>query len=505
MPKLNTSLEPYEVWFLTGSQHLYGPETLAQVADQSRAIADQLGASADVPVRVVWKPVLTDSDAIRRIALEANADDSVIGLIAWMHTFSPAKMWIGGLQALQKPLLHFHTQANVELPWSEIDFDFMNLNQAAHGDREFGYIQSRLGVPRTTVVGHVSNPRVTARIGTWMRAAAGWAAVRSLKLARFGDNMRFVAVTEGDKTEAEVRFGVQVNTWGVNELADAVAAASETDIDSLVAEYEELYDVVPELRKGGERHSSLRDGAAIELGLRSFLEAGGFGAFTTSFEDLGALKQLPGLAVQRLMAEGYGFGAEGDWKTAILVRAANVMGSGLPGGASLMEDYTYDLTPGEELILGAHMLEVSPSLTTARPTLEVHPLGIGGKDDPVRLVFTADPGPAVVVALSDLRDRFRLVANVVTVVEPTAALPKLPVGRAVWKPEPDFTTSATAWLEAGAAHHTVMSTAVGIEAFEDFARMAENELVIIDENTSLREFTKELQWNAAYHRLARGI
>ncbi|MEO7014971.1 MAG: L-arabinose isomerase [Leifsonia sp.] len=505
MPKLNTSLEPYEVWFLTGSQHLYGPETLAQVADQSRAIADQLGASADVPVRVVWKPVLTDSDAIRRIALEANADDSVIGLIAWMHTFSPAKMWIGGLQALQKPLLHFHTQANVELPWSEIDFDFMNLNQAAHGDREFGYIQSRLGVPRTTVVGHVSNPRVTARIGTWMRAAAGWAAVRSLKLTRFGDNMRFVAVTEGDKTEAEVRFGVQVNTWGVNELADAVAAASETDIDSLVAEYEELYDVVPELRKGGERQSSLRDGAAIELGLRSFLEAGGFGAFTTSFEDLGALKQLPGLAVQRLMAEGYGFGAEGDWKTAILVRAANVMGSGLPGGASLMEDYTYDLTPGEELILGAHMLEVSPSLTTARPTLEVHPLGIGGKDDPVRLVFTADPGPAVVVALSDLRDRFRLVANVVTVVEPTAALPKLPVGRAVWKPEPDFTTSATAWLEAGAAHHTVMSTAVGIEAFEDFARMAENELVIIDENTSLREFTKELQWNAAYHRLARGI
>ncbi|MFI5061050.1 MAG: L-arabinose isomerase, partial [Actinomycetales bacterium] len=361
------------------------------------------------------------------------------------------------------------------------------------------------GMRRKTVVGHVSDPRVVRQVATWTRAAAGWAATRSHKLARVGDNMRFVAVTEGDKTEAEVRFGVQVNTWGVNELADAVAAASETDIDSLVAEYEELYDVVPELRKGGERHSSLRDGAAIELGLRSFLEAGGFGAFTTSFVDLGALKQLPGLAVQRLMAEGYGFGAEGDWKTAILVRAANVMGSGLPGGASLMEDYTYDLTPGEELILGAHMLEVSPSLTTARPTLEVHPLGIGGKDDPVRLVFTADPGPAVVVALSDLRDRFRLVANVVTVVEPTAALPKLPVGRAVWKPEPDFTTSATAWLEAGAAHHTVMSTAVGIEAFEDFARMAENELVIIDENTSLREFTKELQWNAAYHRLARGI
>jgi len=505
MPKLSTTLDHYEVWFLTGSQHLYGPETLAQVAEQSRAIADQLAASSDVPVRIVWKPVLTDADAIRRIALEANADDAVIGLIAWMHTFSPAKMWIAGLDALRKPLLHFHTQANVELPWGEIDFDFMNLNQAAHGDREFGYIQSRLGVPRTTVVGHVSNPDVASRIGTWTRAAAGWAATRSLKLARFGDNMRFVAVTEGDKTEAELRFGVQVNTWGVNELADAVAAAAESDIDALVAEYEDLYDVAPELRRGGERHSSLRDGAAIEIGLRSFLEEGGFGAFTTSFEDLGALKQLPGLAVQRLMAEGYGFGAEGDWKTAILVRAANVMGAGLPGGASLMEDYTYDLTPGDERILGAHMLEVSPALSSTKATLEVHPLGIGGKDDPVRLVFTADPGPAVVVALSDMRDRFRLVANVVEVVEPTAPLPHLPVGRAVWKPAPDFTTSATAWLEAGAAHHTVMSTAVGLQAFEDFARMAETELLIIDEQTTLRGFTESLRWNAAYYRLARGI
>lgn len=510
MPKLTASpnsngLDGYEVWFLTGSQHLYGPETLAQVAEQSRAIADRLAASADVPVRVVWKPVLTDSDAIRRTALEANADDAVIGLVAWMHTFSPAKMWIAGLDALQKPLLHFHTQANVELPWGEIDFDFMNLNQAAHGDREFGYIQTRLGVPRTTVVGHASSPAVTERIGTWTRAAAGWAATRSLKLARFGDNMRFVAVTEGDKTEAELRFGVQVNTWGVTELADAVAAAAASDVDALVAEYEELYDVVPELRRGGDRHQSLRDGAAIELGLRSFLEEGGFGAFTTSFEDLGALKQLPGLAVQRLMAEGYGFGAEGDWKTAILVRAANVMGAGLPGGASLMEDYTYDLTPGDERILGAHMLEVAPSLTSAKPSLEVHPLGIGGKDDPVRLVFTADPGPAVVVALSDLRDRFRLVANVVEVVEPTAPLPKLPVGRAVWKPAPDFTTSATAWLEAGAAHHTVMSTAVGIQAFEDYARMGRTELLVIDERTTLRAFSRELDWNAAYQRLARGI
>ncbi|RCS60481.1 L-arabinose isomerase [Microbacterium sp. JB110] len=502
---LSTTLDEYEVWFLTGSQHLYGPETLAQVAEQSQQIAAQLSDAPDVAVKLVWKPVLTDSDAIKRIALEANADDRVIGVMAWMHTFSPAKMWIAGLDALRKPLAHLHTQANVELPWADIDFDFMNLNQAAHGDREFGYIQTRLGVPRKTIVGHAGDPRVQRELGTWQRAAAGLAASRSLKLARFGDNMRFVAVTEGDKTEAELRLGVQVNTWGVNELAEAVAAASDAEVDALIDEYEELYEIAPELRRGGERHQSLRDGAAIEIGLRSFLEEGGFGAFTTSFEDLGALKQLPGLAVQRLMAEGYGFGAEGDWKTAILVRIANVMGAGLPGGASLMEDYTYDMTPGDELILGAHMLEVSPSLTTQKPTLEVHPLGIGGKDDPVRLVFTADPGPAVVVAMSDMRDRFRLTANVVENVEPRAALPNLPVGRAVWKPAPDFNTSAAAWLTTGAAHHTVMSTAVGLEAFRDFAEMAEIELLAIDESTNITEFQKQVRWNQAYYRLAQGL
>lgn len=505
MSTLDTTLDSYEVWFLTGSQGLYGEETLRQVAAQSQAIHADLEASSDIPVRLVWKPVLTDSDAIRRLALEANTRDDVIGVTAWMHTFSPAKMWIQGLDALRKPLLHLHTQAAVELPWAEIDFDFMNLNQAAHGDREFGYIQSRLGVARKTVVGHVSDPRVTGQIGTWTRAAAGWAATRSLKLARFGDNMRNVAVTEGDKTEAELVFGVSVNTWSVNELAEAVDAAAPSDIDALVAEYEDCYAVVPELRRGGDRHQALRDGAAIELGLRSFLEEGGFGAFTTNFEDLSSLRQLPGLAVQRLMAEGYGFGAEGDWKTAILVRAAAVMGSGLPGGASLMEDYTYDLTPGAEKILGAHMLEVSPTLSREKATLEIHPLGIGGKDDPVRLVFTADPGPAVVVALADLRDRFRLTVNVVDVVEPTAALPNLPVGRAVWEPRPSFPVSAEAWLTAGAAHHTVMSTAVGLEAFEDYARMAGTELLVIDEDTRIRDFRREVQWNSAYHRLARGL
>jgi L-arabinose isomerase len=494
-----------EVWFLTGSQGLYGEETLRQVASQSQQIAGVLGASGDVPVAIVWKPVLTDSEAIKRLFLEANADDRVVGVIAWMHTFSPAKMWIRGLDALQKPLLHLHTQANVELPWSTIDMDFMNLNQAAHGDREFGYIQARMNLAHKIVVGHVSNPAVTAQVGTWTRAASGWAAVRSLRLARFGDNMRYVAVTEGDKTEAEIRFGVSVNTWGVNDLADAVEAASDADVDALVAEYDDLYDVAPELRSGCARHESLRDGARIELGLRSFLEAGDFGAFTTSFEDLGALKQLPGLAVQRLMADGYGFGAEGDWKTAVLVRAAKVMGAGLPGGASLMEDYTYDLQPGAELILGAHMLEVCPTLTTARPSLEVHALGIGGKDDPVRLVFDTDPGDAVVVAMSDMRDRFRLVANAVEVVPLPHPLPKLPVARAVWKPAPDFTTSAGAWLTAGAAHHTVMSTALGVEAFRDFADIARTELLVIDESTTLREFSKEVRWNQAYYRLAGGI
>jgi L-arabinose isomerase len=500
-----TALDRLEVWFLTGSQDLYGEETLRQVAAQSTGIASALQADPAIPVRVVWKPVLADPDSMRRTILEANGDDRVIGLIAWMHTFSPAKMWISGLSVLGKPLLHLHTQANVELPWADIDFDFMNLNQAAHGDREFGYIQTRLAVRRKTVVGHVSDPRVVAEIATWTRAAAGWAATRALKLARFGDNMRFVAVTEGDKTEAESVFGVQVNTWSVNELAAAVDSVTDAEIDTLVGEYDDSYQVAPELRPDGARRKSLRDGAAIELGLRSFLDDGGFGAFTTTFEDLGALRQLPGLAVQRLMADGYGFGAEGDWKTAMLVRAAKVMGAGLPGGASLMEDYTYDLTPGRELILGAHMLEVCPTLTSSQPRLEIHPLSIGGREDPVRLVFTADAGPGVVAALSDVRDRFRLVANVVELVPPSAPLPRLPVGRAVWKPAPDFRTSASAWLQAGAAHHTVMSTALGIEAFEDYARIMGTELLVIDETTTSRAFERELRWNAAYYRLARGI
>ncbi len=500
--------KPYgerEIWFCTGSQDLYGEDTLRQVAEQSRRIAAQLDASAAIPAKVVWKPVLKDRDSIHRMALEANADERCIGVVAWMHTFSPAKMWIAGLGALDVPLLHLHTQADVALPWSTIDMDFMNLNQAAHGDREFAYVQTRMGVRRTTVAGHVSSETVQRRVGSWVRAAAGWDAVRSLRLVRFGDNMRNVAVTEGDKTEAEIRLGVSVNTWGVNDLVEAVEAVEDSAVDSLVAEYEDLYDVAPELRRGGDRHGSLRYGARQELALLTFLQGAGAGAFTTTFEDLGGLRQLPGLAVQRLMAAGYGFGAEGDWKTAILVRAAKVMGEGLPGGASLMEDYTYDLTPGDELILGAHMLEICPSLTTSRPSLQIHPLSIGGREDPVRLVFSADAGEGVVVAMSDMRERFRLTANAVDVVTPPAALPRLPVAHAVWRPRPDFATSAESWMLAGAAHHTVLSTQVGVEEFAILADIAGTELLVIDEQTTTRGFADQVRWNAAYHRLAQGL
>ncbi|GAA2008715.1 L-arabinose isomerase [Nakamurella flavida] len=494
-----------ECWFLTGSQGLYGQDTLDQVADQSRAIADQLGASPDMEVAVVWKPVLTDSSDIRQMMLDANNSPTCVGVITWMHTFSPAKMWIRGLDALRKPMLHLHTQANAELPWATIDMDFMNLNQAAHGDREFGYIQTRLGVPRKTVAGHVSNPDVTARIGAWQRAASGWLAVRSLKLARFGDNMRDVAVTEGDKVQAEITFGVSVNTYGVNDLVDAVESAEQSTVDALVAEYDDAYDMAPEMRAGGDRRSSLVDAARIEAGLRGFLVAGGFGAFTTNFEDLGGLKQLPGIACQRLMADGYGFGGEGDWKTSVMLHAVKAMAGSRPGGTSFMEDYTYDFTLNGGTILGSHMLEVCPTIAEKRPTCEIHPLGIGDREDPVRLVFDAAAGPARILGINDMGDRFRLVVNEVDVVPPAHPLPKLPVARAVWEPRPDFTTSVESWLTAGGPHHTVLTRAVGTEELLDFAAMARTEMVVIDADTTTRSFQNELRWNSAYYRLAQGL
>jgi L-arabinose isomerase len=494
-----------QVWFLTGSQHLYGPETLEQVAQQSQQIQRMLTESGKLSAEVVWQPVLTDTAAIRNVMLAANGDPSCIGVIAWMHTFSPAKMWITGLDALRKPLLHLHTQLNEALPWSTIDMDFMNLNQAAHGDREFGFIQTRLGVPRKTVAGHASDPLLAERIDGWVRAATGYSHLNGMKLARFGDNMRGVAVTEGDKVEAELRFGVSVNTYGVNDLVELVDAVEDDEIDLLVADYADSYRLAPALHRGAERHGSLRYAARIEAGLRRFLTEGGFGAFTTNFEDLGGLRQLPGLAVQRLMGDGYGFGGEGDWKTSALLAAVKAMGTGTGRGTSFMEDYTYHFGPGEPKILGAHMLEVCPTIAADQPSCEIHPLGIGGREDPVRLVFDASPGPAVVVGLADLGERFRLVANEVEVVPPDEPLPNLPVARAVWKPAPSLSTSAESWLTAGGPHHTVMTQAVGAEVLRDFANMVSTELVVIDQDTTTASFSDRLRWNQAYFRLAQGL
>lgn len=493
--------EAPQIWFLTGSQELYGDEILGQVERQSREIVARLAATT-TGAEIVWRPILTTSSAIRRACLDANSDDRCIGVTAWMHTFSPAKMWIHGLDELRKPLLHLHTQANRGLPWSTIDMDFMNLNQAAHGDREFAHIQTRLGVVRKTVAGHVDDPVVGRRVNAWVAAAIGATTMREMRMARFGDNMRNVAVTEGDKVEAEHRFGISVNTYGVNDLVAVVDEVPDGVVDGLVAECLERYDVATELRPGGERAASLRDALRIEAGLRQFLTDGGFDAFTTTFEDLGGLRQLPGLAVQRLMADGYGFGGEGDWKTAALVRTLKAMGSGAPGGTSFMEDYTYHLGPGEPKVLGAHMLEVCPSITTSTPRVEVHPLSIGDRADPVRLVFTADSCPAFVVGLSDLGDRFRFVLNEIDLVVPDEPMPKLPVAHAVWQPHPDLPTASESWLRAGGPHHTALTTAVDVESMVDLAEMRRVELLRIDADTTTRSFTNELRWNQAYYRLA---
>jgi L-arabinose isomerase len=491
-----------EAWLVTGSQEMYGEAVLEQVAQHAGLIADGLDSTAALPVRIVSKPVVKSSESIRAVCLEANASDACVGVIAWMHTFSPARMWIAGLQALDKPLLHLHTQFNRDLPWSAIDMDFMNLNQSAHGDREFAHLATRLGRARKTVAGHWQDPEVAARIGTWARAAAAWREARQLRVARFGDNMRQVAVTEGDKVAAQIALGVAVNGYGVSDLAAAVESAPEQAVDELVQTYDRDYSVAPELGPNGARRDELRAAARIEAGLRTLIDRGGFGAFTDTFEDLDGLAQLPGIGVQRLMADGVGFGAEGDWKTAVMVRLVKVMAQGLPGGTSFMEDYTYHLDPMAPKILGAHMLEVCPTIAADRPSCEIHPLSIGGKSDPVRLVFTAAPGPAVVASLVDLGDRLRIVANEVDVVAPDEPLPRLPVARAVWQPRPDLSTAATAWLIAGGSHHTVLTQALGPEPLADFAEMAGIEFLLIDKATSINSFEKEVRWNEAYYRLA---
>jgi len=484
-----------ELWFITGSQDLYGPETLEQVAADSQQIAAALDADATIPVKVVWKSTATSPDAVFGLCRDANAAPECIGLITWMHTFSPAKMWITGLTALKKPFVHLHTQFGRDIPWPEIDMDFMNLHQSAHGGREFGFICSRLRKSRTVVVGHWEDPGVREELGVWARVAKAWNESRNLKVARIGDNMREVAVTEADKVEAQIRFGYAVNGYGVGDLVEPVNQVTDAQIDALVAEYAELYTI-----PGDADAEKVREQARIEIGMRAFLEAGGFGAFTTTFENLHGLKQLPGLAVQRLMADGYGFGAEGDWKTAAMTRTMKVMGEGLDGGASFMEDYTYHLDPDGMAVLGAHMLEICPSLADGKPAVEVHPLGIGGKDDPARLVFNVAAGPAINVSPIDMGNRFRVIVNEVDAIVPEHDLPKLPVARALWVPRPDLKVGAAAWILAGGAHHTAYSQQVGTRHIEIFCEMADVELVVIDADTDLRELKKELRWNEAAYR-----
>jgi len=498
-------LKQFEVWFITGSQHLYGPETLEKVAEHSQIITQALDQSAKIPVKVVFKPVLTTPDAIHQLCLEANAAQTCVGLITWMHTFSPAKMWIAGLKALQKPLAHLHTQYNRDIPWADIDMDFMNLNQSAHGDREFGFIGSRMRLERKVVVGHWQEEDVQARLGAWARAACAWHDAQGARFARFGDNMREVAVTEGDKVNAQMRLGYSVNGYGVGDLVRFVNEVSDGEVDQVIQEYLDQYNVAPALRPGSERNQSLRDGARIEIGLRHFLEHGNFKGFTTSFEDLHGLAQLPGLGVQRLMAADYGFAGEGDWKTAALVRAMKVMSAGLDGGTSFMEDYTYHLSPDGMKVLGAHMLEICPSIAATRPSLEVHPLSIGGKADPVRLVFDAKTGPAVNAAVMEMGNRLRMVVNAVDAVPTDAPLPKLPVARALWLPQPDLKTAAATWILAGGAHHTGFSLALTAEHLEDFAEMAGMEFLLIDQETTVSGFKKELRWNDLYYHLAKGL
>jgi L-arabinose isomerase len=494
----------YELWFVTGSQHLYGPETLKKVAADSTEIAKALDGAATIPVKVVFKPVLVSPESVSELMAAANNSPACIGLITWCHTFSPSKMWINGLKILQKPAVHLHTQYNRDIPWESIDMDFMNLNQAAHGDREHGFIWSRLRKDRKVVVGHWSDAKVQEKIGTFARAALAWADWQGARFVRFGDNMREVAVTDGDKVSAQFKFGFSVNYYAVGDLVKVIDAISDQEIDALVAEYESAYVTTPDLRKGGARHASVREAAKIEAGLRTFLKAVGAKGYTNTFEDLYGMKQLPGIGSQRLMAEGYGFGAEGDWKTAALVRAVKTMTQGLKGGTSFMEDYTYHLDPANKCNLAAHMLEICPSIASAKPKLEVHPLGIGGMEDPARLVFESAAGPATATSLIDMGNRFRMVVDEVDVIKPLHPMPKLPVACAMWKARPDFETAATAWILAGGAHHAAFSLAATTEMLEDFATIAGIEFLIIDADTKIRDFKQTLRTNEVYYALSQG-
>lgn len=492
-------LKNFEVWFITGSQHLYGEETLQKVAAHSQKIADALNNAAAIPVKIIFKPVVKTPEEIFNICLQANTAKDCIGIITWMHTFSPAKMWINGLKILYKPLLHLHTQFNSDIPWRTIDMDFMNLNQSAHGDREIGFIMSRMNIKRKVVTGHWQEKKVHEKINCWCRAAAAWHDLQNADFVRFGDNMRQVAVTEGDKVEAQIKFGYSVNTFGVGDLAAQIKAVKNKEVDNLVTLYEKEYNVVSALKKGNAKHSSLRNAAKIEIGLRKFLQNGNFKGYTNTFEDLHGIEQLPGIATQRLMADGYGFGAEGDWKTAALVRAMKVMASDLAGGNSFMEDYTYHFQAGNQMVLGAHMLEICPTIANKKPSCEIHTLSIGGKADPVRLVFNVNGGTALNASIIHLGSRFRLIVNEVQALTPKQNLPKLPVARVLWKPLPDMHSGCTAWILAGGAHHTCYSQNLTSEHLQDFAEMAGIEFLLIDKNTQLPQLKKELKWNEAFY------
>jgi len=500
---MKNNLKEFEAWFITGSQHLYGEETLREVAQHSQQIAGALNDSPKIPVRIVFKPTVKTHEEIYAICQQANNAENCIGVIAWMHTFSPAKMWIGGLKVLQKPLLHLHTQFNRDIPWSTMDMDFMNLNQSAHGDREFGFIMSRMRINRKVVAGHWQDEQVLESVNTWLRAAAGWHDMQGAKYVRFGDNMRNVAVTEGDKVEAEIKFGFSCNTHGIGDLVAVINQTSDGDIDKLVQEYADSYVLGQTLHKGGNQHASLREAARIEIGLRTFLEAGNFKGFSDTFEDLHGMAQLPGLAVQRLMNDGYGFAGEGDWKTAALVRTMKVMGTGLEGANAFMEDYTYNFTPNNAFVLGSHMLEVDAGLAKGPVRCEIHPLGIGGKADPVRLIFDSANGPALNASIVDMGNRFRMLVNVVDGVDSKEELPKLPVARVLWRPQPDMVTGCAAWIYAGGAHHTCYSQNLTSEHLNDFADMAGIEFVNIDKNTNLNQFRNELKWNDVYYQISK--
>ncbi len=498
------NLSEYEIWFVTGSQHIYGPKDLEDMAVHSKEISAFLDSSKHIPTRVVFKPVLTTPEDITRLCLEANSSEKCVGLVAWMHTFSPAKMWINGLKILHKPLAHLHTQYYREIPWSEIDMDYMNLHQSAHGDREFGFIGARLRLDRKVVVGHWQDETVQKELGVWSRVACAMADSQKGKLARFGDNMRDVAVTEGNKVSSQITFGFDVYGYGIGDLVKVVNETSDSETDQLVKVYLDSYDVAANLLPGKEKHGSLREAARIEL-VCAISWKRQFPRFHTTFEDLNGLAQLPGLACQRLMTDGYGFGAEGDWKTAALLRTMKVMDAGLPGGTSFMEDYTYHFSSTGDKILGAHMLEVCESIASSKPRLEILPLSIGGKADPARLIFDSKTGPAVAASLIDLGDHFRLIVSQVDVVPTEKPLPKLPVAHALWKPQPDLKRAAAAWIYAGGAHHTSFSFSLTQEYLRDFADIAGIEYVGIDNSLDLNRFKQELKWNDLYYHLSKGL